>query len=271
MAVRNEERWLGDVLDALERQTLPLSRVVVVDDGSIDNTPRIIAHYRAEPRFNLKVVTLPYHPKSKVSTPELARVWNAGIALLRDPPIPAYVMILGGDTLLPPTYVEQIIAKMEQNPNFAVASGWIVGEPYDADAPYGSSRVIRTLFWTEANGMQFHVSYGWEDWVHLKALQMGYQSCCFREIHSYVLRKTGNSNGVSYGRAMYVEGYHWLYAVGASLVRSHYSPKTAGQILSGYVRPGRIPKLDVSDWVGNTQKKSIPKKVSQVLRNPLRR
>jgi biofilm PGA synthesis N-glycosyltransferase PgaC len=271
MAIRNEEESIASVLDALDRQTLAPSRVVVVDDGSTDNTPRILRQSNAKRRFDLRVLTLPYHEGSKVAKPQLAQVLNAGLILLKDPPVPDYVMKLDGDHLLPPTYLERMIEKMQNDPSLAVASGWIVGEPYDERAPRGSSMIIRTRFWKEANAMKFYVNYGWEDWIHLKALQMGYTSRCFKEIQTRVHRTTDSSKGALYGRAMYALGYDWFYALGACMVRSRHSPKIAVRMLSGYLRPGGVSRLDISDWVGKTQRQSIPRAISRILRDRARR
>ena len=43
----NEEKTIGDTLDALESQSLPLSGIVVVDNGSTDKTSDIVHAYQA--------------------------------------------------------------------------------------------------------------------------------------------------------------------------------------------------------------------------------
>jgi glycosyltransferase involved in cell wall biosynthesis len=268
-AVRNEEESIADVLGALDRQTLLPSRVVVVDDGSTDNTSRILRQDEAKHLFDLRVVTLPYHEGSNVGKPQLAQVLNMGLVFLKEPPVPDYVMDLGGDHVLPATYLERILAEMELDPNLAVASGWIIGEAYDRNTPRGSGMVISTRFWTEANGIRFPVNYGWEAWIRLKALQMGYSTRCFRDIQLKVQRRTG-SKGVNQGRMMYALGYNWFYALGTCMIRALYSPKNAVGMLSAYLRPGHVTRYDISDWVDLTQRRSIPKMIFRVLRNPTR-
>lgn len=54
MPVRNGARWLPAALDSILGQTLPSIEVVVVDDGSIDASPGILAAYRArDPRLRV--------------------------------------------------------------------------------------------------------------------------------------------------------------------------------------------------------------------------
>lgn len=54
--VRNGARFLPVCLDSVFAQTLPARAVIVVDDGSMDETPRILADYAAR-RPNLQVIT----------------------------------------------------------------------------------------------------------------------------------------------------------------------------------------------------------------------
>jgi glycosyltransferase involved in cell wall biosynthesis len=45
VGVYNSARWVREALDSVLAQTYPVSEVVVVDDGSTDNTPEIVTSY----------------------------------------------------------------------------------------------------------------------------------------------------------------------------------------------------------------------------------
>jgi glycosyltransferase involved in cell wall biosynthesis len=45
IGVYNSARWIGEALDSVLAQTRPLRDVIVVDDGSTDDTPSIVASY----------------------------------------------------------------------------------------------------------------------------------------------------------------------------------------------------------------------------------
>jgi len=45
---RDEAQHMRRTLEALARQTLPPASVVVIDDGSTDDTPRILEDYRTK-------------------------------------------------------------------------------------------------------------------------------------------------------------------------------------------------------------------------------
>ena len=57
-----------------------------------------------------------------------------------------YILILGANDILPPSYIEKIIQEMEKNPKLVIASGYIVGEPFSEEKPRGSGRIFKTWF-----------------------------------------------------------------------------------------------------------------------------
>lgn len=48
MPAYNASRYIGEALDSLLRQTLCPSQIIVVDDGSTDDTPRVLEAYRGK-------------------------------------------------------------------------------------------------------------------------------------------------------------------------------------------------------------------------------
>jgi len=103
LPVRNGDRYVGDALAAIERQTLPPEKfeTIVVDDGSIDGTPDLLASWREA------------HPGRRVvlrrggNGPAAAR--NAGIAAARA----EWVAFTDADTIPDELWLEQLLAAGE--------------------------------------------------------------------------------------------------------------------------------------------------------------
>ncbi len=92
IAARNYERYVGEAIESLLKQTHPLSEIVVVDDGSTDATAVVAARY--VPR--IRVV--------RIEHSGISAARNRGIAELHD--VDA-VVLLDADDLLTPNSIER--------------------------------------------------------------------------------------------------------------------------------------------------------------------
>jgi glycosyltransferase involved in cell wall biosynthesis len=107
----NKASYILRALDTVARQTCPPSEVIVVDDGSTDEGPRLVAE--AHPQ-----VQLIHQANAGQSS---AR--NAGIEAARGD----YIAFLDADDEWAPVYLEAIVALAERFPQAAVlATGYVV-------------------------------------------------------------------------------------------------------------------------------------------------
>ena len=263
--MRNESNTVLEVLTSLEAQTSAPRLVVVVNDGSSDGTGVVLHDAASRFGFRLDVVDLPPHQGSYVGRPELARVLNSGLSVIRSTdPMVKYVMKLDGDHRLPREYIESILARMTSDPKLAVASGYIAGERFSERSPRGSGMVARSDFWLRADGLRFPLEFGWESWLYLKAQSMGLRTRSFPDIVTKISRPTSMRKGVLYGRSMYALGYFWVYALGRCVSYAVYSPSVAVQMLSGYLDHRGVSHLDVSRWVNQMQKRTILRRAASI-------
>ena len=245
---RNEEEFLPTVLEALQLQTLKPTQTILVDDGSEDFTGDIGRDY------GCTVVSLPPHKESWRGMPLLAGVVNAGLCQVRDNL--EYVMILGADHVLPPRYVEALIERMNLNPRLVVVSGLITGETPDPGTPRGSGRIVRISFWRPL-GLRYPHLYGWEDWLILKAQQLGYETKRFDDVESSILRPTAANLYYGIGRSMQVLGYFPLYALARCVRMFPRQPKAALQMFRGWATNWGVKKADLADWNREHLKKRL--------------
>ena len=104
IATFNHARLLGEALDSALSQTLGGVDVVVVDDGSTDDTPAVLARYGGR----VRIVRQPNRG--------LAAARNAGIAAARG----RYLAFLDADDVVAPTKLAEQLAVLERAPGV----GW---------------------------------------------------------------------------------------------------------------------------------------------------
>ena len=101
LPVRNAERYIGDALRSVQANLNPGIELVVIDDGSDDATPAVIAE--AAPRLpGLRLIT---HDRAR----GLADARNAGLDVAQG----RYVTFFDGDDWLAPGYLDQLVAAID--------------------------------------------------------------------------------------------------------------------------------------------------------------
>jgi glycosyltransferase involved in cell wall biosynthesis len=249
---RNEASNIGHTLASLADQTQKPSKMIVVDDGSVDDTPAVAA------RFGCVVVRLPYHSQSYLGRPELASVINAGLRRVSENA--DYVVMVDADNPLPAGYVADLMGRMEEDDLVVAASGMLVGEPVDLEMPRNSGFVVKTEAWRKLNGMRYPLMYGYESWLRLKFIQAGLKAKVYPEIRSRVRRKT-RLKGVYDGRAMYVLGYGLAYTLGRVAVNMPRQPLNSIKAFAGYLSHGDLERSDIAEWVRGRQRAQLIQKL----------
>src|SRR5262249_42208492 len=106
-ATYNYGRFRGGALESALTQTHRDLEVVVIDDGSTDDTPAVVAPFLADPRVR-------YHRTDHLGQPGAK---NAGIRLCRAP----LIAFLDADDLWLPTKLEKQLALFQSDPQPGVA------------------------------------------------------------------------------------------------------------------------------------------------------
>lgn len=101
LPVHNVEPYLADMLSSLARNADPDMEVVIVDDGSLDGTPRVIDEFGDR----LPQLQLIRHDRAR----GLADARNAGLDLVRG----RYVTFVDGDDWLAPDYLRRLVAAID--------------------------------------------------------------------------------------------------------------------------------------------------------------
>ena len=119
---RNEEKVIAKTLQSIIDQKLPPYRIIVINDGSTDNTKQILSKFPT-----IEIIERPVRNESYLAKKELADTINQGLSKLHNDDNCEFVWLAGGDLIFPPDYTSEIIKRMQDN-SIVISSGVIEGE-----------------------------------------------------------------------------------------------------------------------------------------------
>jgi glycosyltransferase involved in cell wall biosynthesis len=256
MPVHNEEDYVRESLNSILEQDLKPYRIIVMNDGSTDDTLKILKEYEG-----IEVVNLPQRTSKDMNlTLEICKVINSGLDLLKNEKDCDFIMKMDADHLLPKDYLSKIIKKMLIDPKIMACSGVIEGEYFVV--PVHSGRVYRYDY-LDKFGLEYPVKFSSEDYLLLKAQSLGFKVEIFSDIVTKVLRKTRSNyydptGFYNYGRGMKALGYAFPYVFLKSLAFGVKNPKNGIYMLKGFFAKN-IEKFEPEfrEYVKKTQYKAI--------------
>lgn len=163
----NNGEYIGEALDSVIAQTYPHWECIVVDDGSTDNTRKIVAdYYQKDSR-----ITYLYQENSG---PSVAR--NNGIANTSG----EFILPLDADDKIADTYIEKAVNHFLKHPettlvycrisHFGKCNGeWNIGDYNHTDLIYGKciifcSAMYKRNDYIQTSGYNPNMRHGYEDW-----------------------------------------------------------------------------------------------------------
>lgn len=238
-------------LDSLAAQTLQPTLMVVVDDGSTDDTPKILAEYAAKLPW-LKVVRRENRGKRAVG-PGVIEAFYAGLDAINLDDFD-YVCKIDLDLELPPKYFEVLISRMEADPRLGTCSG----KPYyphsESGVPIpegcgdetsvGMTKLYRVECFRQVGGFVRQVM--WDGIDNHRCRMLGWRACSWNDpdIRFLHLRPMGSSQtGIFTGRMRHGFGQYFmgtapLYMAASSVFRMAKRPYLLGgaAMMWGYLK-----------------------------------
>jgi biofilm PGA synthesis N-glycosyltransferase PgaC len=164
-------------LDSMIAQTARPALWLIVDDGSTDDSPRILAEYTAEHDW-IRVVSKPDRGHRAVG-PGVIEAFYYGLDTVELSYYP-YLCKLDLDLDLPPRYFETLIERMEANPRIGTCSGKpymrvgdeLVSERRGDEMSVGMTKFYRTACFQDIGGFVREVM--WDAIDCHKARQKGW-------------------------------------------------------------------------------------------------
>jgi biofilm PGA synthesis N-glycosyltransferase PgaC len=248
---KNEANYIRKTLDSVLAQTVLPKRWIIIDDGSSDDTPRILAEYAA------KHAVVEVHTRENRGRRALGggvvEVFNAGMEILGDDPV-SFVCKLDVDLVLPPRYFELLLREMARDerlgsvsgkPYYPVAdSGELKSERIGDDVSAGMTKFYRRAFLDDIGGLVRGLIWDGIDCYRGRMLGWHSKSIDDRELRFVHLRPMGSSDkSIMTGRRRLGEGYWFLgaapsFVVASAVYRLSHKPAVLGSFgtLQGYAR-----------------------------------
>jgi len=258
---RNEAAYMRITLDSVVTQTVKPTLWIIVDDGSSDDTPRILAEYAERYPF-IKVITRENRGHRSVG-PGVIEAFYHGYDQV-DVSQFDYVCKFDLDLDLPPRYFEILIERMQQNRRIGTCSGKayfrnkksgeLISEKCGDEMSVGMTKFYRRSCFEEIGGFVRQVM--WDGIDCHKCRQYGWIAVSWDEpdLRFIHLRPMGSSQkGIFTGRmrhgfGQYFMGTSLVYMTASSIFRLFHPPYFIGGAAMwwGYVKSmlNRSPRFE---------------------------
>lgn len=207
---RNSESEIEKAINSLLKQTIKPRYIIVVDDGSSDNTPNILNRLKSK-NDNIYLIT---NPDLGYDIGRVVKNWNSAINLARDFDLEKtdYHMISTDDTQYEEFYAEKIMRKMDEDKIIAISSGNYDNNTYAT--PHGAGRFVRNSFFNSVFG-HYPEKMGYESVILQMSLYHGFKNLVNNDARFSHTRQLGsNHHFYEFGASMRTLGYHPLFVLG---------------------------------------------------------
>jgi glycosyltransferase involved in cell wall biosynthesis len=232
---------MRQTLDSVIAQSLRPAKWVIVDDGSTDETPAILAEYASRHDW-IEIVTRVDRGHRAVG-PGVIEAFYSGYATIR-PDDYDYLCKLDLDLRLPPRYFEILVDCMIANPRLGTCSGkayledhgGLVYERHGDENSLGMTKFYRVSCFKEIGGFVREV--GWDSIDGHRCRMKGWIAISWNDpdLRFVHLRQMGASyKGIYTGRVrqgygQYYMGTGFLFMVASALYRMNQKPYVLGQL-----------------------------------------
>ena len=274
---KNEEKNIRNLIQSMVEQTIRPRVWVIVDDGSIDDTPNIIKEAKEKYEWiqsirlnnENEVRDIGLHLSSVMMTAfDFATEYckKKGIDY-------AYVGNIDGDMIIEREFFEKLMKEFEKDPELGIAGSgtqYIKGDEIiqpegNEEEPSGGDMLIRRECFEDCGGIQ--LSCCWDSVLKAKARLRGWKTKRFEHVKAIETRIPGSEDywkrGIHTGRSVYQLNLHPLHVmikfVKILFKRPHYwgIAFISGYLLSLIRREEQIKDEELRNYFWNKWKKYL--------------
>lgn len=196
--VRDEEKYIGAMIESIAAQTIPPVQWVIVDDGSRDRTAAILREYSRKLQW-IHLITL--QPREqRLAGGEGAIPTGLRNINVRDLD---YLARLDADLVFPPDYFARIFEKFRAQPALGIAGGVLyiekkgklVAEKDAENHVRGALKLYRLKCLLEIGGLSTEI--GWDTLDEISAMAHGWKTQSFDDLVVIHRRPTGEGIAAS--------------------------------------------------------------------------
>lgn len=273
---RNEAKFMRQTLDTMVAQTEQPDLWLIVDDGSTDDTPEILAEYAAKHDW-IQILTREDRGRRAVG-PGVVDAFYAGLNSIEDAESYPFLSKLDLDLALPQRYFETLVDRMMADPRLGTCSGKpyvrqggkLVSERKSDDMSVGMTKLWRTTCFDAIGGLVREVN--WDAIDCHKARYLGWRALSWDhpDLNFEHLRPMGSSQKSIYtGKRRYGFGQHFmgtdpLYFIVTAAYRAFEPPYILGSLaaLQGYFgsmikRNRRQEDADLIKFIRSYQRRTL--------------
>lgn len=247
---RDEAEFARRTLESVTRQTVPPALWVIVDDGSTDETPKILDEYARRFDF-IRIIRREDRGRRSVG-PGVIDAFYAGYETIKNDDFD-FLCKLDLDLELPLVYFEKIIDRMNRDPRIGTCSGKpyytsgndkLLPETCGDDMSVGMIKFYRKTCFEAIGGFVRQVMWDGIDCHYCR--MFGWIACSWDdpEIRFLHLRPMGSSDrGILTGRARHGAGQYYMgtgltYIFASAVFRLNHKPIVVGSLamLWGYMK-----------------------------------
>ena len=268
---RDEAQFMSRTLDSVIEQTVRPSLWVIVDDGSTDSTPEILAEYASKYDF-IQILRREDRGTRSVG-PGVIEAFYSGYNSIEKDKF-EFICKLDLDLELPPRYFEILLKRFADNPRLGTCSGKpyfidnksgrLVSEKCGDENSVGMIKLFRKECFEQIGGFVQQVM--WDAIDGHRCRMLGWIACSWDdpELHFIHLRPMGSSHrGLLTGRMRHGFGQYFMgtglsYMTASALYRMTRPPYIIGGAAMwwGYVKSmlSREARLDDLEFRAFLQK-----------------
>jgi biofilm PGA synthesis N-glycosyltransferase PgaC len=214
--VRDEQDYIGGMIESMLAQTVLPAKWIIVDDGSADKTPEIIQSY---------IPDNPFLQLLRLSRNERRAPGGEGAIghALRQLAIADYEFLarFDADLLFEPNYIESILSEFQRDPRLGIAGGGLYIKQGTRLKPEkvpeyhvrGALKMYRRECFEQIGGITTQI--GWDTIDEVYAWTKGWRTKSFFNYRVIHRRPTGE--GISAGRIYFQRGKAEYYTWSAPL------------------------------------------------------